>query len=88
MDWEEMELELVAVAERLGAEVRHVRYEGEGGLCTLRGRKVLVVNDVLEAPERVAVIARGVAGLPGVEDVFVVPEIRRLLDKYAAEGSD
>ena len=87
MDWEEIESELIGVAERLGVEVRHVRYDGEGGLCTLRGRKVLMVNDALEAPDRVSVIARGVAGLPGVEDVFVVPEVRRLLDKYAEEGS-
>lgn len=87
MDWEEIEAELVSVAQRLGVDVRHVRYEGEGGLCVLRGRKVLMVNDALETPDRVAVIAKGVAALHGVEDVFVVPEIRRLLDKYAAEGS-
>lgn len=87
MDWEEIEAELIAVARRLGVEVRHVRYEGEGGLCMLRGRRVLVVNDALATPDRAAVIAKGVAGLPGIEDIFLVPEVRRLLDKCSNEGT-
>jgi len=85
MEWEEIELELATVAERLGVEVRHVRYEGEGGLCVLRGRQVLIVNDALGVPERVGAMARGLATLPGVGDIYVVPEIRSLLDHTDSE---
>lgn len=85
MEWEAMESELAALAERLGVEVRHVRYEGEGGLCVIRGKRVLAVNDALDAPDRVALMARALASVPGIDQVFVVPEVRALLDRYLSE---
>jgi len=86
MEWEEIESELVKLAERLGIEIRHVRYEGEGGLCLIRGKEVLAVNDSLDAPDRVAVMARALAAAPETESLYIVPEVRALLDKYALEG--
>ena len=85
MEWSELLDQLTVVAERLDIEVRHVRYEGEGGLCRLRGKNVLVVNDLLDAPERVDVIARALAGMPELEGMYVPPEVRELLDRVAAE---
>jgi len=86
MEWEEIETELIALAERLGIEIRHVRYEGEGGLCLIRGKEVLAVNDSLDTPDRVVVMARALAAVPEIEGVYMVPEIRSLIDKYALEG--
>ena len=88
MDWESIESELAGLAERLGVEIRHVRYEGEGGLCVIRGKKVLVVNDKLDAPDRVAIMAKALAAAPGAEDLYVVPEVRALLDRYTSKGQD
>jgi len=86
MEWEEIETELIALAERLGVEVRHVRYEGEGGLCLIHGKEVLAVNDGLDTPDRVIVMARALAAVPETEGLYMVPEVRSLLDKYALEG--
>ena len=86
MDWETIEAELTALADRLGIEIRHVRYEGEGGLCLIRGKEVLIVNDTLDTPDRVAVMARALATAPDIENVYLVPEVRSLLDRYAQEG--
>jgi hypothetical protein len=80
MDWDELESELIELAERLGIEVRHVRYEGDGGLCVMRGRRVLMVNDLLDLPDRVDVLASAMAGLPELDDLFVPPAVRELLD--------
>ena len=88
MQWEEIESELESVADRLGVEVRHVRYEGMGGLCTVRGKTVLAVNDALDTPDRVSVMAKALASLPGIRDLFIVPEVRQLLEKYSSEGQD
>jgi len=87
MDWEQLEQELAGVAERLGIEIRHLRYEGEGGSCTIRGKTVLMINDGLDAPDRVFVMARALAGAPGVDDLYVVPEVRELLDRYRPGSS-
>ncbi len=86
MEWEEIETELIALAERLDIEIRHVRYDGEGGLCLIRGKEVLAVNDGLDTPDRVVVMARALAAVPEIDAVYMVPEIRSLLDKYALEG--
>ena len=86
MEWEEIETELTALAERLDIEIRHVRYEGEGGLCLIRGKEVLAVNDGLDTPDRVVVMARALAAVPEIEGVYMLPEVRSLLDKYALEG--
>ena len=86
MDWQELEYELISLAERLDLEVRHVRYEGEGGLCVIGGRRVLVVNDLLDGPDRVAGLAEGLGSLPEAEGLYVVPEVRRLLDRYRSKG--
>lgn len=87
MDWVQIEQELAGVAERLSIEIRHLRYEGEGGMCVIRGKKVLMINDGLDAPDRVFMMARALVGAPGVEDLYVVPEVRELLDKYAPRTS-
>ena len=88
MEWHGLESELATLADRLGIEVRHVRSEGEGGLCVISGKRVLVVNDLLDVPDRVSAMARGLARLPELEDMYVVPEVRELLEKCALEGQD
>ena len=88
MDWEQIESEFTQLAERLDIQVRHVRYEGEGGLCVIRGKRVLAVNDLLATPDRVSVMAKALAAVPGIDQVFVVPEVRNLLEKYSSEGPD
>ena len=88
MEWEEIEAQLTSLADRLDIEVRHIRYQGEGGLCILRGKRVLIVNDWLAAPDRVSVMAKALATLDGLDEMYLLPEIRELLEKYAAEEQD
>jgi hypothetical protein len=87
MDWSDLLDQLTALAERLDIEVRHVRYEGEGGLCRLRGANVLIVNDLLDVPDRVDVVARALAGIPELNKIHMPPEVRELLDRVANEDS-
>ena len=86
MDWDEVESELIALAERLDIEVRRVRYEGEGGLCVIGGRRVLMINDLLDLPDRVGVTAGALAGLPELGRMYIVPEVRDLLERHGMEG--
>lgn len=88
MDWEHAEAELIDLAARLEVDVRRVRYEGEGGMCIVKGKRVLMLNDRLDTPDRVAIIARALGQLREVETVFVVPEVRELLERFAAEKDD
>ena len=75
--------ELVELAERLGLEVRKIdQGGGGGGLCRLRGKDVLFVDVGGGIAEQVARTAEALSGLAGLEEVFVVPEVRELLERY------
>lgn len=85
MEWEEIETELRELSGKLGIEIRNVCYEGEGGVYAVKGKKMLAVNERLAAPDRVAVIAKAIGALPEIDKVYVMPEIRKIIDRYRAE---
>jgi hypothetical protein len=78
---------LEAVAARLGVAVRYEPCEGRGGMCTLRGRRVLIIDDGKTAAERAEVIARGLAELD-LEAIYVPPAVREAIEGHrgAAES--
>jgi hypothetical protein len=77
--------ELETLAESLAVEMRYDDLEeGRGGLCRYGGRTCLIVNRALPVGERVRVISNALARLP-LDDVFVRPQVRELLERQAAE---
>ena len=71
---------LMDVAEKLGVEVRTAPVEPPGGAYTLRGRTVVVVSREATDEERTDLLARSLAGLPGLDGIFLLPEVRERLD--------
>lgn len=81
--------ELLDVAERLGIEVRHEYLGGEGGgLCRLRGKQVLFVDVSASQAEQLARTATALAGLDQVDEQYVVPKVRQVLDRYREEPKE
>lgn len=73
---------LLELAEEIGIEVRAVTMGGEGGgLCVLKGRRVLFVDTAADLGTRYERTLAGMAGLPELEGRFIVPEIRQDLDE-------
>ncbi|HEY8944415.1 MAG TPA: hypothetical protein VIM73_09135 [Polyangiaceae bacterium] len=58
--------ELVRIAAAIGLEVRAIglrgKYAGAGGLCTLRGRAVVILNERTSTIDRSTVLADSLAG--------------------------
>ena len=82
MDSEEQLQELLDLAERLGVEVRQVGMGGEGGgICRLRGKQVLFVDTGASPAEQVGKTAAALAQVEGLEECYVRPEVRELLDR-------
>jgi len=72
---------VVEVVLRHGVEVRREHLGGGGGgLCTLRGRKVLFIDMDADPATRLEQSLAGMRLLPGVADIFMPPEIRERLD--------
>jgi len=76
--------DLENLAAELGAEVRYDLFLGKGGLCRYGGKVCLILNQELSVHERVHLLSHELAKLP-LDDVFIRPQIRQLLQKSGAE---
>jgi len=81
MDPNTLLLELGKLAEKLDIELRFDQIDTPGGLCTLKGKKILLVNKDLDAAEQVEVIVGELARQDGVEDIYLLPGVRRLIEE-------
>ncbi len=73
---------LLAAIEQLGIEIRRVPLGGEGGgLCLLRGKRVMFVDVSADTPTRYDKTLGAVAGLSELETFYLPPEIREDLDR-------
>jgi hypothetical protein len=80
--------ELVALAARLGVAVRVEPFgqgvmQGRGGLCWLDGKALVVMDERLGVPDRIAVLARALSAFD-LESVSMAPALR---ERIAAEAA-
>lgn len=75
---------LLDLARRLGYEIREEWLDGQGGgACELKGQRVLFVDQSLPPAERLEHVAAALGGCRELETVYVLPEVRELLDAAA-----
>ncbi|HSW44524.1 MAG TPA: hypothetical protein VLM89_03030 [Phycisphaerae bacterium] len=73
---------LLTLAEQIGIDVRaEPMGGGGGGLCRLRGREVLFVDTAADLETRYEKTLAALAPLRGLDDRFILPEIRRDLEQ-------
>jgi hypothetical protein len=76
---------LTDFAADLDIELRREPLGGQGGgLCTLRGRRVLFIDSSADAETRYEKTLAALAGLPELEARYVPPEIREDLHRRGA----
>lgn len=75
---------LIELARRLGYEIREEWLEGcGGGACHIKGQKVLFVDLSLPPADRIEHVARALKGCHELENIYVLPEARAMLDEAA-----
>ena len=80
-DWEALVEELKEACGRVGITLRETsKIRSRGGLCTVHGKRVLIVNRLLDPEEKVDLIAGEVRG-EDFSQVFLNPRIRDLLER-------
>ena len=82
--------ELKAAAEKLGVTVaeksfRNVGIPVESGLCTVKGRRMYIVDRNKTLSEKVQLLAGCLAGLP-TEQIFMVPYVREYIEKMKPQS--
>jgi hypothetical protein len=82
--------ELIGVARKLGIEVRtqpiRIPSRSFGGLCRLRGRQVLLLDQRSSVADRVGTIAEALSQFEReLDGVFLTPEARRVVETARAK---
>ena len=75
--------ESVGLAVRYAARAEAASFEGSpgGALVKLRGREILFLDSAAALGDRIAVAAAALKGRPRIEEVFIPPEIRELIER-------
>ncbi len=80
--------ELERLARRMGIDVRFDAFDddtkGHGGLCTVRGKPQIVVNEAAPVLDQVAVLETALSRLD-LDEVFAPPLLRARVERRRAE---
>jgi hypothetical protein len=75
--------DLIQLAEQVGIEVRREPMAGaSGGLCRLKGRRVLFLDSSADLATQADQCLRGLAQVPEIDGVYVRPDLRARIDAY------
>jgi hypothetical protein len=83
---------LLDLAQDLGVEVRKIPDSGSdsahpgGSVIRLKGRSVIFLDPSAGLPDQLAVIASALASRAELQDRFLPPEVRQLLESAASSS--
>jgi len=78
--------ELEEVVQRLGYKLRYEKGNFEGGYCLLKESRLFVINSRNEPEKRIGIIARNLKEI-GIDDIFVKPQVREIVEKENAKSA-
>jgi hypothetical protein len=76
--------ELIEVFKNIGYEVRIEKGFFKGGFCLLREQQLFLLNKNVEPAKKISFLAKNLAEL-GVENIFVKPDIREIIEKESGK---
>ena len=79
----QMLADLEEVADRLGYKVRYEKGNFAGGYCILKESRLLVVNSRNEVERRIIIVSKSLKEI-GIDDIFVKPTVRELIEKESS----
>ena len=83
---EQIYRDLKDLAEKLGVTVSEQSFRTTGipvrsGVCLIKGKMHCIIDRNIGLPNKIDILAESLGSLPN-EDIFVVPEIRDLLNRF------
>ncbi len=83
-EFEEIILDLKALAAQLGAEVRFEKGDFKGGYCLLKENKVIVINKMANLQRKVMILSVALKEL-GIDEIYLTPRMREIIDEMSTE---
>ena len=84
MHYETMVQCLADIARKLGVKVRLEEMDTLGGLCVLKGEKILLVNTLLPEESQAEIMAKALADFD-LSDVYILPGVREEIERLQAK---
>ena len=83
--------ELKDLAERMQITVceQNLKTSGikvQSGLCTVKGQNLFIIDKHKSVQKKIRILAAQLASIPH-EDLYIIPTVRELLEKYAEKQS-
>ncbi len=83
--------ELKDLAERMQVTVceQNLKTSGikvQSGLCTVKGQNLFIIDKHKSVQKKIRILAAQRASIPH-EDLYIIPTVRELLEKYAEKQS-
>ena len=78
---EQLREELESLSDKLGITVRYEQGDFKGGICQVKEETLLIVPKRLPLEKQVQLLSRELAQFP-LENIYILPAIRKLLDEY------
>jgi hypothetical protein len=85
-EFEEFIQDLKILAVQLGAEVRFEKGDFKGGYCLLKESKIIVINKMANLQRKAMILSMALKEL-GIDEVFLTPRLRELIDEMSSEFS-
>ncbi|MFA6597657.1 MAG: hypothetical protein WCS69_08035 [Ignavibacteriaceae bacterium] len=83
-EFEDVIEELKALAAQLGATIRFEKGDFKGGYCLLKDSKVIVINKLANTQRKAIILSEALKDL-GVENIYLTPKIREIIDQMNEE---
>ncbi len=71
--------ELNDIARQKGIKVRFEKGDFNGGYCILKNEKIIVINKLAQTQRKAIILAEALNEI-GVEDIYLQPKIRKLIE--------
>ena len=85
MKHEEISQELHELAKQLGVNIRYEKGDFEGGYCTLKDEKMVLINKRLVPTQRAAVLAVALQEI-GLDNIYIKPVLREFIEDEVAKA--
>lgn len=88
MDYSTLIHQLIGLLEENGAHIRtDAMGGGGGGLCRLKEKDLMLIDQDSSSLETAIACARAVCELiPDIESIYIKPAVRDFIDKYGRDG--
>ncbi|MCK9425872.1 MAG: hypothetical protein M0Q21_07545 [Ignavibacteriaceae bacterium] len=83
-EFEDVIEELKALAVQLGATVRFEKGDFKGGYCLLKDSKIIIINKLANTQRKAIILSEALKEL-GVENIYLTPKIREIINQMNEE---